>query len=82
MVAEPFEVVVTEAEIAGAMRHLAALGHVVEGAAAVGTAALLSGKVRAQGPAGGPVVTVLSGGNVDPALHARVVAGANSAESA
>lgn len=75
-------ILLTEAEIAEGMRHLAAQGHVVEGAAAVGTAALLAGKIRAEGLAGGPVVTVLSGGNVDPALHARIVAGANTAEAA
>lgn len=71
-------VLVTEAEIAAAMRHLAALGQVVEGAAAVGTAALLAGRIGGAGP----VVTILSGGNVDPALHARVLAGANTVEPA
>ena len=69
-------ILVTEAEIAEAMRHLARAGHVVEGAAAVGHAALLSGKVRPEGP----VVTLLSGGNIDPALHARIMAGANRVE--
>lgn len=66
-------VLVPEAAIAEAMRHLAGLGHRVEGAAAVGHAALLTGIVR---PAG-PVVTILTGGNIDPALHARIIAGAN-----
>ena len=75
-------VLLTEAEIAEGMRHLAAQGHVVEGAAAVGTAALLAGKIHAKALAGSPVVAVLSGGNVDPALHARIVAGANTAEAA
>ena len=42
---------------------------VVEPGGAVGLAALLSGKLA---PAGGTVV-VLSGGNVDPALHARII---------
>lgn len=42
---------------------------VVEPGAAVGLAALLAGKL---GPDEGTVV-VLSGGNVDPALHARIV---------
>lgn len=45
-------------------------GLVVEPGGAVGLAAVLSGKV-APGPG---VVVVLSGGNVDPALHARLVA--------
>lgn len=71
-------ILLTEAEIAEGMRHLAGLGEVVEGAAAVGHAALLAGKLQAAGP----VVTILSGGNVDPALHARVIAGANSVEAA
>lgn len=68
-------VLLSESEIAAGMRHLAAQGQVVEGAAAVGTAALLAGKVRPSGP----VVTILSGGNVDPALHARVLAGEDAA---
>lgn len=66
-------VLLPEAEIAAGMRHLAGLGMVVEGAAAIGAAALLSGRVRAAGP----VVTILSGGNVDPVQHARVIAGAD-----
>ena len=45
---------------------------VVEPGAAVGLAALLAGKLA---PRDG-TVAVLSGGNVDPALHARIVAGA------
>lgn len=61
---------VSEAEIAAAIRHLGHLGPVVEGAAAVGHAALLAGKVIPQGP----TVTILSGGNIDPALHARLMA--------
>jgi len=45
---------------------------VVEPGGAVALAALLAGKVK---PKDGTVV-VLSGGNVDPALHARIVGGA------
>jgi threonine dehydratase len=44
-------------------------GVVVEGGGAVGVAALLAGKVRADGP----IVAILSGRNIDPALHARIV---------
>ena len=44
-------------------------GVVVEPGAAVGLAALLAGKIE---PMEGTVV-VLSGGNIDPALHARIV---------
>ena len=68
-------ILLTEAEIAEGVRHLGRAGHVVEGAAAVGHAALLAGKVVPQGP----IVTILSGGNIDPALHARVMAGASEA---
>lgn len=62
-------ILVSEAEIAAAIRHLAAQGHRVEGAAAVGHAALLSGKFIPTGA----TVTILSGGNIDPALHARLM---------
>lgn len=45
-------------------------GLVVEPGGAVGLAALLSGKLAAMDE----TVVVLSGGNVDPALHARIIA--------
>jgi threonine dehydratase len=65
-------VLVSEAEIAAAIRTAhAEAGEVIEGAAAVGMAALAAGKVRTSGP----VVVVLSGRNIDMALHARIVAG-------
>lgn len=65
-------VLLSEAEIAEGIRHIhAATGECVEGAAAVGVAALLAGKVVPEGP----VVAVLSGCNIDPALHAMVLAG-------
>jgi threonine dehydratase len=64
-------VLVSEEEIAGAMavlyRHE---GQTVEGGGAVGAAALLSGAVVPEGD----TVVVISGGNVDPDVHARVVA--------
>ena len=44
----------------------------VEPGGAVGLAALLAGKIDAREG----TVVVLSGGNVDPALHARIVANA------
>jgi threonine dehydratase len=65
-------VLVTEAEIAAGIEH--AYSHereIVEGAGAVGIAALLAGKVRAAGP----TVVLLSGGNIDMALHRRIVCG-------
>ncbi|WP_313353121.1 pyridoxal-phosphate dependent enzyme, partial [Paracoccus sp. (in: a-proteobacteria)] len=64
-----------EAEIAQAIRHLGRAGHIVEGAAAVGHAALLAGRFVPKGR----TVTILSGANIDPALHARIMAGASEA---
>lgn len=64
---------VTEAEIAEAMRHIYfEERQIVEGSAAVGVAALLSGKLKLSGPA----VVVLSGGNVDMQQHLAVMNGA------
>jgi len=65
-------VLVSEAEIADAIRTAyIEEGEVIEGAAAVGIAALDRGKVRP----GGPVAIVLSGKNIDMGLHRRIVAG-------
>lgn len=63
-------VLVSEREIAEGIRH--AYQHereIVEGAGAVGIAALLAGKVRSAGP----VVALLSGRNIDMGLHRRVI---------
>jgi len=66
-------VTVTEAEIADAMRQLAILARlVVEPSGAVGMAAHLAGRLPA---VEGPRVIVISGGNVDPELYARILAG-------
>ncbi|MDP4033283.1 MAG: hydroxyectoine utilization dehydratase EutB [Pseudorhodobacter sp.] len=70
-------ILLSEAEIAAGMRHAWQIGETIEGAAAVGIAALLAGKVATSGP----VVAILSGQNVDPALHSRVMAGANAVEA-
>jgi threonine dehydratase len=62
---------VTDAEVADAIRF--AWGRhdlVVEPGAAVGLAALLAGKI----PPMEDTVVMISGGNVDPALHARIIA--------
>ncbi|WP_018388445.1 hydroxyectoine utilization dehydratase EutB [Ancylobacter sp. FA202] len=65
-------VLVTEEDIAAGIRHAAtAEGETVEGAGAVGIAALLAGKVRPHGPTG----LILSGGNIDPAAHRRILNG-------
>jgi threonine dehydratase len=65
--------VVTEAEVFAAMRF--AFEHlklVVEPGGAVALAAVLAGKVAARG---GVVALVLSGGNVDPGVFGRALAG-------
>lgn len=65
-------ILLSEDEIAAGIRHLhAAEGQVVEGGGAVGVAALLAGKFLPDGP----VVLPLTGANIDPALHARIMAG-------
>ena len=63
-------ILLTEAEIAAGIRHLAREdGEVVEGAGAVGAGAILTGKLC--GPT--PLVLILSGGNIDPARHAAIL---------
>lgn len=62
-------ILLTEDQIAAGIRHLASEGHVVEGAAAVGAAAVLAGRLA--GPF--PLVLILSGANIDPAQHARLL---------
>ncbi len=76
----PFEIIrelvdevvtVTEDDMARALLVLLERAkQVVEPAGAVGVAAILAGKVQASGP----VISVLSGGNIDPLLLQRVVA--------
>ncbi|MFC3078805.1 threonine/serine dehydratase [Phenylobacterium terrae] len=66
-------VAVSDAEVAEAMRlAFAMLKLVVEPGGCVGLAALLAGKLDARGKTVG---LILSGGNVDPELFARVVQG-------
>ena len=65
-------VLLAEDEIAAGIRH--AYGQereIVEGAGAVGIGALLAGKVKTNGP----TVLILSGRNIDMALHRRIVCG-------
>jgi threonine dehydratase len=70
-------VLLTEDEIAAGIRHAYAQEReIVEGAGAVGIAALLAGKVRV----GGPTVLILSGRNIDMDLHRRIVCGELSAK--
>ncbi len=69
-------VVVTEDEIAGAMSFAVnRLKVVVEGGGAVGLAALLTGKWTPSPGADGPVVVVVSGGNVDMSRLMEVLTG-------
>jgi len=68
-------VLVGEAEIEEAMRFLYARAKLAcEPAGAVATAALLSGRVALE--PGGTAVALVSGGNADPAVVARVLGGA------
>lgn len=63
---------VAESELALAVRHLARECHViVEGAGAAGLAAAW----RLRGSVPEPIVAVVSGGNIDLALYARILAG-------
>ncbi|UXT91784.1 hydroxyectoine utilization dehydratase EutB [Agrobacterium pusense] len=63
-------VLLSEDEIADGIRHAAREeGLIVEGAGAVGFAAILSGKVKISGP----TAIIVSGGNIDPALHKTII---------
>jgi threonine dehydratase len=65
-------VLVSEEEIAAGIVHAyAEEREIVEGAGAVGIAALLAGKIVAEGP----VVILMSGRNIDMALHRKIVCG-------
>ncbi len=65
-------VLLSEAEIAAGIRHCYwRERQVVEGSGGAGVAALIAGKVAARGP----VMLILSGGNIDMNLHHRIVSG-------
>lgn len=65
-------VLVSEDEIAAGIRHAAhEEGLTVEGAGAVGFAAILSGKITISGP----TALIVSGGNIDPAVHRTIIDG-------
>lgn len=66
-------ILLTEAEIAAGMRHTYTQEReIVEGAGAVGIAALLAGKIK---DVDGPIAVILSGRNVDMDLHLSVMNG-------
>jgi len=72
-------ILLSEDEIAAGIRHAYAQEReIVEGAGAVGIAALLAGKVEANGP----VVVLLSGRNIDMSAHRKIVCGEAIAERA
>lgn len=65
-------VLLSEDEIAEGIRHAAREEElIVEGAGAVGFTAILSGKVNINGP----TAIIVSGGNIDPAVHKSIVDG-------
>lgn len=70
-------ILLSEGEIAAGIRHAYEQEReIVEGAGAVGIAALLAGKVKASGP----MVVLLSGRNIDMNTHRKVVCGEIAAE--
>jgi threonine dehydratase len=70
-------ILLSEDDIAAGIRHAARIeGETVEGAGAVGIAALLAGKIRPDGPA----VIVVSGGNIDRAVHRAIIDDFKAAE--
>ncbi|MCP9232700.1 hydroxyectoine utilization dehydratase EutB [Mesorhizobium sp. LMG 17147] len=72
-------ILLSEGEIATGIRHAYEQEReIVEGAGAVGIAAVLAGKVRVSGP----TVLILSGRNIDMALHRKIICGEAIAESA
>lgn len=65
-------ILLTEDEIAAGIRHAWHHDHeIVEGAGGVGIAAILSEKVQISGP----TAIILSGRNIDPTLHQKIVGG-------
>ncbi|WP_340160460.1 hydroxyectoine utilization dehydratase EutB [uncultured Hoeflea sp.] len=65
-------VLVSETEIAAAIRHVYwQERQIIEGSGAVGVAALLTQRIESSGP----VVAVLSGGNIDMKQHHRIISG-------
>ena len=65
-------VLVSEKEISNAIRHAYwSENQIIEGSGSVGIAALISGKVKPQGP----TMILLSGGNININLHHRIISG-------
>nr|WP_237050091.1 hydroxyectoine utilization dehydratase EutB [Microvirga ossetica] len=64
-------VLLSEDEVAEGIRHAFTEGETVEGAGAVGIAALLAKKIEVRGP----TVVLVSGRNIDEARHGQIIAG-------
>lgn len=65
-------ILVSEAEIAAAIRHVYwQERQIIEGSGSVGVAALLTGRVESTGP----TAAILSGGNIDMKQHHRIISG-------
>lgn len=65
-------ILVSEAEIAAAIRHVYwQERQIIEGSGSVGVAALLTQKIKSAGP----VAAILSGGNIDMKQHHRIISG-------
>lgn len=72
-------VLVTEAEIAAGIRHAYQQEReVLEGAGAIGIAALVAGKVKLSGP----TAVILSGRNIDMRLHRHIINGGKLEDAA
>lgn len=72
-------VLVTEAEIAAGIRHAYELEReVLEGAGAIGIAALVAGKIKSSGP----TAVILSGRNIDMRLHRHIINGGELEDAA
>jgi len=68
-------ILLSESEIAEGIRHAwREEGERVEGAGAVGIAAILAGKLSLPGTA----AVIVSGGNIDPKLHQSIMEGAEA----
>jgi len=68
-------ILLSESEIAEGIRHAwREEGETVEGAGAVGIAAILARRIKLSGP----TAVIVSGGNIDPKLHRRITEGADA----
>ncbi|RPJ46702.1 MAG: pyridoxal-phosphate dependent enzyme, partial [Chloroflexi bacterium] len=66
-------VLVTEDQISRAVAYAwQKHGEMIEGSGAVGLAAVMSGVIEKRRPEEGPLVIVITGGNIQPEVHARL----------